>query len=115
MEKTIREIIRDYQNEMLNNDLLPQRAVEILNSVSALYGNILDQIKDTEIVYNKILLKNYETEKTANRAKIKSEISPEYQNYREAINTEKLLKKMISSLNRCIDLKKEEMRNLRYQ
>lgn len=112
---TLREKVNEYQNEILQGEVLPERAIEILKELSALYGNILDRIKDTEFTYNKILLTHFETEKSANRATIKAKTTKEYQDLLEALNTKELVKKMMSSLNRYTDYKKEEMKTLKYQ
>ncbi len=115
MEKTLRQVVADYQNEILGRDVMPDRAIDILKELSALYGNILDRIKDTQLIYNKVLLTHLEVEKSANKATIKAQTSDEYQNLLEAINTKELVKKMMSSLNRYTDYKREEMKTLKYQ
>lgn len=115
MEKTIRQLLNDYNTEIFNKDILPDRATEILRDISSLYGNILDKIKDTEVLYNIVLLGFLDSEKKANRAKIKAEITKEYQDLQDAINAEKIALQTIRSLNRFIDSKKEEIRNSKYQ
>ena len=98
MEKSIRDIITGYSNEIINGDLSPVRASEILANLSALYGNVLDCIKDADVAYNKILLKYYEEEKTANRARIKAEITKEFSDKQNAKNTEKIMLEMARNL-----------------
>ncbi len=112
---TIREQIAQYQNEVLRGDLLPVRASEILVDISALYGNVLDRMKDTEMAYNKILLYHLEGEKVANRATIKSKITQEYQDLKDATNTEKLILQMIRSLSKLIKAKSDEFSTAKYQ
>ncbi len=114
MDKTIRELIAEYQNEIMR-DLTPDRIADILKEISALYGNILDRVKDTEMIYNKVLLTYLEAEKVANRATIKSKITQEYQDLKDATNTEKLALKMISSLNKLLRLKENEYKTTKYQ
>ena len=115
MNKTIRETIQDYQNEIINTDLLPERASIILTEISAIYGNILDRMKDTEMAYNKILLTHLETEKTANRASIKARITQEYSDMKDAANTEKVCLQMIRSLGKFLKVKESEISTLKYQ
>ena len=115
MNKTLRETIQDYQNEIINTDLLPDRTAVILTELSALYGNILDRIKDTEMVYNKVLLYHLEAEKTANRAKIKAEITQEYSDMKDATNTEKIAIQLIRSLGKFLKVKENEISTLKYQ
>ena len=112
---TIRERINEYQTEIIKGDLFPERASIILNEISALYGNILDRIKDTEMIYNKVLLQNLEEEKKANRAKIKAEISPEYADLKDATNTEKVAIQMIRSLSKFLKVKENEYQTTKFQ
>ena len=112
---TIRERISAYQNEILSKDLQPDRASVILTEISALYGNILDRIKETEMIYNKVLLQYLEEEKKANRAKIKAEISKEYADMKDATNTEKVAIQLIRSLGKFLKVKENEISTLKYQ
>lgn len=106
--KTISETVLDIQNEVLNEDLLPDRAAELLTKLSALYGNILMEIQTRELDYNRVLLGFLDAEKVANRARIKAEISDEYQVFQKAKNIEKLATKMMSSLRTYIHNKQKE-------
>ena len=52
MEK-IRDQIKKIQNEVKDaKDLFPARASELLMTLSALLGNINDEIRDAEMAYN---------------------------------------------------------------
>lgn len=108
--KTIREIVLDAQNRVYDTNLLPDEAVELLKTLSSVYGNVLDEIQITELKYNHILLAELDKEKTASKAKIRAEISQEYQDFLMAKNTEKLLIKLMSSLKTFIQSKRDEMR-----
>ena len=110
MEKSIREIIREFSNEILKGDLAPVRASEILTELSALYGNVLDCIKDADVAYNVVLLKYYEEEKTANRARIKAEITKEYSDKQDARNTEKIMLEMTRNLKYFLTAREEAYR-----
>lgn len=112
---TLRERINEYQSEILSKDLLPERASIILTEISALYGNILDRIKDTEMIYNKVLLAYLDSEQKANRAKIKAEITQEYQDLKDATNTEKVCLQMIRSLSKFLKAKESEYQTTKYQ
>ena len=107
---TIRDIISAYQNELAKGDLQPQRAAEILTELSALIGNILDEIQKREVAYNKVLLLSLEVEKSANKAKIQAEVSQEYQDFRTAKNTYEVAKEMIRALKYLLRAKEEEYR-----
>src|SRR3990167_4658645 len=99
MAKSIREIIKEIQNEIQTTaDLMPERAAELLNKLASLYGNCNDRIREKDIVYNQVLLLALDGEKTANRAKIKAETSEAYKEMREARDTKELVKQLIGSL-----------------
>jgi hypothetical protein len=115
MDKTIREYITLYQNEILKGNLLPQRAAEILTEISALLGNLNDEITKRDIEYNKILLECYNKETTANRAKIKANITPEYESMRTARNTKELAIELIRSLKYFLKSQEEERIEGRFQ
>ena len=53
--KTIREQVSEIQKEILETDLQPDRAAEMLTQLSALYGNILDEIRTREGEFNQVL------------------------------------------------------------
>lgn len=114
-QPTIRERVAIIQNEVAKGTIFASKAAEYLNELSAIYGNCIDEIQRRELAYNVVLLAFLDEEKKANRAKIRAEISPEYQSLKEATNTEKLITALIRSLNRFIDQKKEEMRVSKYQ
>lgn len=107
---SIREIVLDAQNRVHSTSLLPDEAVELLKTLSSVYGNVLDEIQTKELAYNHILLAELDKEKTASKAKIKAEVSPEYQDFLKAKNTEKLLIKLLSSLKTFIRSKEQEYR-----
>jgi len=107
--ETLREMITKRQNEILDGDLHPTRASEILTEISALYGNVLDEVKKRQIIYNKVLFDIYDEEKKANRAKLKAETTDEYENYLQAKNTEKLTLEMIRALKYFLRSKEEKM------
>ena len=108
--KTIRDIVLDAQGRVYDKELLPEEAVEIIRTLSSVYGNVLSEIQETELKYNHILLAELDKEKTASKAKIKAEVSPEYQDFLKAKNTEKLLIKLLSSLKTFIRSKELEFK-----
>jgi hypothetical protein len=113
--KTIREIITEHQNEILKGNLAPGRASEILLELSAIIGNCNDEIRIRDIEYNKILLKYYEQEVTANRAKIKAETTAEYEAKRIARDTKDLVVEMCRSLKYFLKAAEEEYQMGRFQ
>lgn len=106
----IRELIQGYNNEILNQDLIPDRAAEVLVEVSALVGNINDEIKESEMAYNKLLLTYLEAEPKANRAKIKADCSKENERRIEARNTMMSADYLIKSLKYYLRTKETEFK-----
>lgn len=107
---TIREIISQHQTEVAKGNLQPTRAADILTELSALIGNILDEIQKREVAYNKILLLALDVEKSANKAKIQAEVSQEYQDFRTAKNTYEVVKEMIRALKYLLRAFEEDFR-----
>ena len=105
---TIREHIQSYQTEILSGNLLPQRSAEILTEISALLGNINEEITLRDMDYNRKLLECFEKEKSANRAKIVAGTTEEYKSMRDARNAEKTAVELIRSLKYYLKAKEEE-------
>lgn len=113
---TVRELVRSYQREIQQTaDLLPDRAAELLMQLSALMGNIADEIREADSEYAVTLLHFLDTEKKANRARIRAEISPEFRRKQEARDTEKLVVELTRSLKYFLRVKSEEMQMSRHQ
>lgn len=112
--ESVRERISKYQNEILAGDLLPDRAADILTEMSALLGNINDEIRVKDIEYGKVLLEHYNTQEKANRAKIIAETTPAYEAKRIARDTKELATEMIGSLKYFLRAKEEEMKAGRF-
>ncbi len=111
---TIRELINQYQTEVKNGNLMPDRAAEIMTEVASILGNINDQITKCDMEYNQVLLNCLETEKSANKAKIKAGITNEYKAMRDARNTEKSATELIRSLKFYLKVRESEYNNTKY-
>jgi hypothetical protein len=110
-DTTIRGMIRDIQTEVRDTkDLSPDRASDLLVQLTALYGNVLDEVRQADAAYSAVLLAKLNGDEAAARAKIRAQVSPEYQRAREAKDTEKLSLELIRSLKSFIRLKQEEMK-----
>jgi chorismate mutase len=108
---TVRELIRQMQTEIRDaTDLQPDRASELLNRLTALMGNVNDEVRTADAEYARVLLSLLESEEAANRAKIRAEITPEYQRKREARDTKELCVELVRSLKYFLRSKTEEMR-----
>lgn len=113
---TVRALVRMYQQEIQQAaDLLPDRAAELLMKLTALIGNINDEIREADMLYAGVLLAALESEDKANRAKIRAETSNEYQRKREARDTKELAIELARSLKYLLRAKAEEMQLSRHQ
>ena len=111
---TISERINNYRNELVSvKELTPDRAREILVELSALSGNVLEEIRKRDLEYNRKLLDCYKKESKANRAKIEAETSEEYQKKREAKDLKEICSELINSLKYFIRGKENEWKESR--
>jgi hypothetical protein len=106
---TIRDMVAAIQVEMRDTDLQPERAAQLLAKSSALLGNCLAEIREADYHYAVLLLKTMETEKVANRAKVKAEVTPEFQRKQEARDTKELVLEMSRALKYVLRAAAEEM------
>ena len=106
---TVRDMVRDIQREVRGGDLPPDRAREVLNTLTSLIGNCNDEMREADMAYNLVLLQHYDAEETANRAKIRAETTPEYARKREAKDTKELVIEMVRSLKTVLKSQADEM------
>lgn len=107
---TVRDLVRAAQREIATSDLLPDRAAQLLTHLTALVGNVNDEIRVADMAYASVLLRHLDGEEVANRAKIRAETTPEYQRKREARDTKELVVELIRSLKYFLKAQAEEMR-----
>lgn len=111
MAQTVRGLIGDIQREVLQSaDLQPDRAAELLTKLTALVGNVNDEIREADAEYAAVLLTHLESEEAANRAKIRAETTPAYQRKREARDTKELAIELSRSLKYYLKAKQDEYR-----
>jgi len=113
MAITVRGLVRDMQAEVLATDLQPDRAAELLTKLTALLGNVLDEMRVADAEYNLVLLKHLESEEAASRAKIRAETTAEYARKREARDVHELTVELIRSLKMFVRGKSDELRMTR--
>lgn len=99
-------------HEIRDTDLTPVRACELLAKLTALMGNIAEEVTDAELAYTRVLSDAYQAEQKANRAKIAAEITPEYRRKREARDAAYLVEKLTQSLKVIIRQRETEMKAL---
>lgn len=113
---TVRELVRAYQREIqAPEDLLPDRAAELLTRLTALIGNCNDEIREADAAYAGVLLATLDSETKANRATIRAETSAEYARKREARDTKELVVELARSLKYFLRAKAEELQLARHQ
>ena len=112
---TVRDLVRGFQREIAQTDLQPDRAAELLTKLTALIGNVNDEIREADAIYAQHLLQCLDTAEKANRAKIQAETSPEYDRKRQARDIKELVVEMSRSLKYFIKAKEDEMRLSGYQ
>jgi len=113
---SVRGIIKDFQREIRDTDLLPERASEILAKSAALMVNVNDEIRERAMIYNKKLLEILDQEnKSVAKARVIAETTQEYEDYLEAKNTKEALLELIRSLKYFLRAKEEEFGISKFQ
>ena len=107
---SVRELLAKCRLEVLNGNLSPTRTGEIAAQLSALLGNITDEIRDREMAYNAVYSNLLDECGKANRAEIKAKLTPEYGHLRTAQDAEKVTLEMVRSLRRLQETQGNEMR-----
>lgn len=108
-QPTVRDLVRHIQAELFKGDLDPLRARELLIQSTALLGNCLQEIREADAVYARVLLAHLDSTEAASRAKIRAETSPEYQRKQEARDTKELLQESARSLKYYLRSLSDEM------
>lgn len=107
---TVREMVDAVRREVLAGNLSPVRAAELHVRLSALLGNIFEEIREADMAYNAVYAGFLDTEGKANRAKIRAELSQEYRRKREAHDYHKVTEQLILSLKKMQSALETEMR-----
>ena len=107
---SVREMVSAIAKEMRDSDLQPSRATELLAKTTALLGSCNAEIREAEFQYAQVLLGHLNADGPANKAKIRAEVTPEYQRKQQARDTKELVVEMTRSLKYLIRAAEEEMR-----
>lgn len=107
---SVRDLVNGIRNEVRAGELLPGRAADLAAQLSALLGNISAEIRKADMAFNVVYLRCLSEHKAANRARVHAEVTPEYQEKREANDLFKVAVEMIRSLRKLQDTYREEMR-----
>lgn len=106
--KEIEIKIEKIRQSIATGDLPASVAAEHLNELSALLGNVNSNIRIADLAYSKKLYLCLEEEEKANKAKIKAEISEEYQTARRQKDIKELVVEMMRSLKYYIRSREDE-------
>lgn len=103
-------MIRDREKQIRSGDLTPGQAADLLVDLTSLLSTVLEEIRESDMAFNHVLLKHLDSEEVANRAKIRAQTTPEYARAREAKDTKDVLLELIRSLKVVLRTQTEEMR-----
>ena len=107
---SVRDRIKAIQRDILAGAVTPEQSRQWLITLTALLGNVTDEQRLADHDYKLVLLGCLQGDEAANRARIRAEVTPQYQRAREAKDTADLVLEMIRSckvFTRSLD---EEMR-----
>lgn len=107
---TVRAMVDSIRREVLAGGLSPVHVAELHVKLSALLGNIFEEIREADMAYNAIYAGFLTTEGKANRAKIRAELTQEYLRKREAHDYHKVTEQLILSLKKMQSALETEMR-----
>lgn len=107
---SVRERVKAIQKQVLAGAFTPDMAREYLMQLTALLGNVNDEQRLADHEYKLVLLGCLQGDEAANRAKIRAEVTPQYQRSREAKDTADLVVEMIRSCKSYLRSLDEEMR-----
>jgi hypothetical protein len=95
---TIRERIKNIQKEVLKGAFTPDMARENLMQLTALLGAVNDEQRQADHEYKLVLLGCLQGDEAVNKARIRAEVTPQFQRAEEARDTESLVLEMIRSM-----------------
>ena len=107
---SIRDRIKAVQKQLRDGALTPDLTRESLVMLTALLGNVNDELRAADHEYKLVLRECLQSHAKANRARIEAEVSPQYQRAREAKDTFTLAQEMIRSCRAYLRSLDEEMR-----
>ena len=94
---SVRDRIKAIQRDILAGAVTPEQSRQWLITLTALLGNVTDEQRLADHEYKLVLLGCLQSDEAANRARIRAEVTPQYQRAREAKDTADLVLEMIRS------------------
>jgi len=109
-DRSIRSIVREIQVECRDTEVHPQRAAEMLTTLTAILGNIGDELRQANLACDVKYLELFQTHKAANRAKLFLNVTSEYARKCEAVDTREEAKQLVITLRQVLRTAGDEMR-----
>ena len=107
---SIRDRIKVLQAQAITGAITPQQVRENLMLLAALLGAVLDEHREADAAYTRVVIRYIELGDPVNKAELRASISPEYARSREARDTEKLTLEMIRAAKTFLQSLDSEMR-----
>lgn len=107
---SIRDRVRAIQVKLRDGATTPATTRDALLMLTGLLGNVVDEERVSEHDYKLVLNGCLQGDEPANRARIRAEVTPQYQRLREAKDTKDLVLEMIRSCKVYLRSLDEEMR-----
>ena len=105
---TVRELVKQYQREIQATTLDADRAAVLLTKLTALLGPCNDEIREADALYAQKLLFCLDDYKSAGKARIAAETSPEFARKAEARDYKELVLELARSLKYFLRSRSEE-------
>lgn len=110
MAATVRELVAGFEREARDPDIPPARVNAIHVALSSLLGPINAEVRGAQLDYNRVLLDWRGRSDSAADAKMRADVTPEYERLEEAKGTRDAVMEMIRSLRKASDSLREEMK-----
>jgi hypothetical protein len=107
---SVRERVNQIQKLLRDGAVTPDLTRESLVHLTALLGNVIEEERASDHEYKLVLLGCLQGDEAANRARIRAEVTPQYQRAREAKDTKDIVIEMIRSCKCYLRSLDEEMR-----
>jgi hypothetical protein len=107
---TARERIAVMELEMVETEVSPARASEMLMQATALHASCVREATKRELVYNHVLNAYMSGDEAAARATIRAKASDEYAAWQQARDEAGICLEHVRSLKKFLEHQREEMR-----
>jgi hypothetical protein len=111
---TINDHITEIRRETMS-DVSPERAVLLLQKLSALLGSVNQEWVEAEMNYNRYFEEMTNKFEKISEARAKAKASKEFESKLRAEGLQEVTRELINSLKYVIKIKVEELKESRYQ